>query len=98
GEVQMSRLYHYLLRLEAILAGIFLVTMVVMVLTGGVARMLHHPLNWTIDLATAFFAWAVFLSADIAWRNNTLMALDLVTVRLPARIQGFLNYINLGLI
>ena len=39
--------------------------------------MLGHPLNWTTDVATCLFAWACFLCADIAWRSNSLMAIEL---------------------
>lgn len=81
----MAEFYRRLCRAEAVIAGTFLVLMVVLVFTGGVARMLHHPLNWTIDLATCLFAWACFLCADIAWRNNALVSIALVTDRLPPR-------------
>lgn len=78
----MAEFYRRLCRAEAVIAGTFLVLMVALVFTGGVARMLHHPLNWTIDLATCLFAWACFLCADIAWRNNALISIALVTDRL----------------
>ena len=73
-------------KLESI-AGTFLVLMVVLIFAGGVARMLGHPLNWTTDFATCLFAWACFLCADIAWRSNSLMSIDVVTDRLPQRWQ-----------
>jgi TRAP-type C4-dicarboxylate transport system permease small subunit len=82
-------------KLEAVIAGTFLVLMVVLIFGGGVARMLGTPLNWTTDFATCLFAWACFLCADIAWRNNSLMSIDLVTERLPARLRlacGYLSY------
>jgi len=87
-------LYSKLLRLEAVLAGIFLVLMVVLVFTGGIARLMRHPLNWTIDLATCFFAWATFLCADIAWRRDALMSINLVTSRAPPPVQRALTYCN----
>lgn len=88
----MRSLYDFLLRLEAVLAGILLLLMVALIFTGGVARMLHHPLNWTIDLATCFFAWATFLCADIAWRRDQLMSIDVLSARLPPRGQRILLY------
>lgn len=90
----MRTLYSYLLKLEAVLAGIFLVLMVVLIFAGGVARLLHHPLNWTIDLATCFFAWAAFLCADIAWRKEALMSIDVMVARAPERLQRTLLYCN----
>ena len=94
----MKTLYDYVLKLEAILAGLFLMLMVGLLLLGGVARMMQHPLNWTIDLATCFFAWAVFLCADIAWRKDMLMSLDLVTAQLSQRFQRTLLFVNYAVI
>jgi TRAP-type C4-dicarboxylate transport system permease small subunit len=90
----MRAFYAYLIRLEAILAGTFLLLMVGLIFLGGVARMSGNPLNWTIDLATCFFAWACFLCADIAWRNDALMSIDLLTERVPERLQRGLVYLN----
>ena len=90
----MAGFYAVLLRLQALLAGTFLLLMVVLIFTGGVARTLGQPLNWTIDLATAFFAWGCFLCADIAWRRNALMSIDLVTDRVPAWMARILLYAN----
>lgn len=91
--------FHRLLgRAEAVIAATFLVLMVALIFLGGVARMLHHPLNWTIDLATCLFAWACFLCADIAWRNDALMSIELVTRRLPPRWREAVTRLNYALI
>lgn len=96
----MKRFYDTLCRAEAFLAGTFLILMVLLIFAGGVARMLHHPLNWTTDAATCFFAWACFLCADIAWRRDSLMSIELLTARLPPKLQrlcGQLNYLIIGI-
>jgi TRAP-type C4-dicarboxylate transport system permease small subunit len=90
----MLRLYRGVLKLEAILAALFLMLMVGLIFLGGVARMMHMPLNWTIDLATCFFAWACFLCADIAWRSDTLMSIDIMSSRAPGPVQKALTYCN----
>jgi TRAP-type transport system small permease protein len=94
----MRKLYAFLLRLEAVVAAVFLVLMVVLIFLGGVARLMHVPLNWTIDLATCFFAWACFLCADIAWRSDAMMSVDLLTSRLPERVSQLVSYANYVLI
>lgn len=94
----MRAVYSFLLRLEAILAGVLLMLMVALIFTGGIARLLHHPLNWTIDLATCFFAWGVFLCADIAWRRDQLMSIDVLIARLPQRAARALHYASLLII
>jgi len=94
----MRTLYAWLLKLEAVLAGTFLILMVTLIFAGGVARLLHHPLNWTIDLATCFFAWACFLCADIAWRRDMLMSIDLLADAGPPVVKRLLGYLNYLLI
>lgn len=85
-------------RAEASLAAVLLLAMVGLIFAGGVARMMATPINWTIDFATCFFAWATFLAADVAWRRGALMSVDLVPNMLPARWQAGLKYINMALI
>lgn len=79
---------------EAVLAAALLILMVVLIFLGGVMRMLGHPINWSGDAATAFFAWACFLAADVAWRRNNLMSIRVLTERLPAKLQMGLRMLN----
>jgi TRAP-type C4-dicarboxylate transport system permease small subunit len=90
----MRILYGWVLKLEAVLAGTSLLLMVALIFLGGVARMLGHPLNWTIDLATCAFAWGCFLCADVAWRRDALMSIDLLAGRLPPGAARLLFYAN----
>jgi len=94
----MKKFYDGLCRVEIWIAGSFLVLMVVLIFAGGVARMLGHPLNWAGDIATALFAWSCFLCADIAWRRNSLMSVELLTDRLPPKAQVFCRYANYAII
>jgi TRAP-type transport system small permease protein len=79
---------------EAAIAGTLLILMVALIFLGGVSRVLGYPLNWSTDFATAFFAWACFLCADIAWRKNSLMAIEFLPARLPAKAQRALRLVN----
>jgi len=83
---------------EAVIAAALLILMVALIFLGAVARVLGTPLNWTIDFATAFFAWACFLCADVAWRRGSLMSIDLLVERLPARAQKALRLANYAII
>jgi TRAP-type C4-dicarboxylate transport system permease small subunit len=94
----MARLYERLCAAEAWIAAVLLILMVVLIFLGGVMRMLGTPINWSGDIATACFAWACFLCADIAWRKNALMSIELVTERLPARLQRLVAYANYAII
>jgi TRAP-type C4-dicarboxylate transport system permease small subunit len=67
---------------------------VVLIFAGGVARLFEHPINWAIDAATCFFAWACFLCADIAWRRGSLMSIEILTRRLPPRLEAACRLVN----
>lgn len=90
----MRKLYEHLIAAEAVLAAALLVLMVALIFLGGVSRVLGYPLNWSTDFATAFFAWACFFCADIAWRKNSLMAIEFLPNRLPAKAQKALRFAN----
>jgi TRAP-type C4-dicarboxylate transport system permease small subunit len=95
----LKQLYAALVRWEGRIAGTFLLAMVMLIFAGGVARLVGHPQNWTTDAATCLFAWACFLCADIAWRRDSLMSIDLVVERLPEgarRAVGYANYAIIG--
>jgi TRAP-type C4-dicarboxylate transport system permease small subunit len=95
----LRKLHTRLGRVEAIIAAILLILMVLLIFAGGLARLAAHPMNWTIDFATCFFAWACFLAADVAWRRDSLMSIEVVTERLPAGARRRLlqlNYVLIG--
>jgi TRAP-type C4-dicarboxylate transport system permease small subunit len=87
-------LYERVIAAEAFLAAAFLVLMVVLIFAGGLARLFEHPINWAIDAATCFFAWACFFCADIAWRRNSLMSIEMLTRRLPPRLETACRLVN----
>lgn len=94
----MSALYRRFCAVQAAVAAALLVAMVALIFVGAVARMAGAPLNWTGDAATGLFAWACFLCADIAWRRNSLMAVEIVTSRLPELAQRVVRFANYAMI
>ncbi len=94
----MRAVFEFLRRLETVLAGTLLMLMVGLIFAGGIGRVLHHPINWTIDLATCCFAWTCFLCGDIAWRNGNLMAVEILTARLSPAARRAVAYLNYAII
>jgi len=90
----MRTLYGYVCAAEAFIARTFLIVMVLLIFSAGLARVFGHPINWAVDVATCLFAWACFLSADIAWRKSRLMSVDVLTVRLSQRGQRACRLLN----
>jgi len=84
-------LRHRILRLEQALAQAFLAACALIVFAGGVGRFLGHPLDWSMDLASFCFAWAVFLGADLALRENRHVAVDNLVRLLPPRVRRWVQ-------
>jgi TRAP-type transport system small permease protein len=94
----VARFYQRLCAAEALIAAVLLILMVLLIFLGGVMRMVGTPINWSTDAATCFFAWACFLCADIAWRNNSLMSIEILMDRLPANLQSACRLLNYAII
>ncbi|MGQ0545042.1 MAG: TRAP transporter small permease [Betaproteobacteria bacterium] len=90
----MKRLYERVIAAEAVIAAVFLLAMVLLIFAAGVTRLFGYPINWAVDVATCLFAWAVFFCADIAWRRGNLMSIEVVTSRLPPRLQAACRLLN----
>ncbi len=83
----MRKAYEYICKGEAFVARSALVLMVGLIFTAGIARLMDRPINWAVDMATFLFAWCCFLSADIAWRENRLMAVEVFVSKFPQRVR-----------
>ncbi|MET0312577.1 MAG: TRAP transporter small permease subunit [Burkholderiaceae bacterium] len=90
----MKKLYGWICAAEAVIASAFLVAMVMLIFSSGIMRMAGWPINWAGDFATALFAWACFLCADIAWRRNSLMSIEALTSRMPPALQRACRFFN----
>jgi TRAP-type C4-dicarboxylate transport system permease small subunit len=83
----MKKLYGYYCKFEEIVCGTGFVSIVVLVFVSAIARGIKHPLQWTIDISQLLLAWVSFMGADVAWRHGQLLGIDLLTKRLPVKIQ-----------
>jgi TRAP-type C4-dicarboxylate transport system permease small subunit len=90
----MKTFYETLCNIEAFIARTFLVIMIALIFGAGVARVFSYPINWAIDVATCLFAWACFFSADIAWRKNKLMSVEIFTNFLPEKARKCFRLVN----
>ena len=90
----MKSVYGYLGKIESWIAQTTLWTMVALIFSAGIARLLRYPINWAIDISTCLFAWSCFLSADIAWRKDKLMNVDVLIRRFPENVRRTLRLAN----
>jgi len=86
--------YQWLGRVEVRLAQVAIVLMTLLVLTSAVARTAGRPVSWAVDLATFFFAWAVFLGADVALRRDRMVSIDLLVDKLSERARAWVQLFN----
>ena len=90
----MRRVYEHICTIEALVAKVTLVAMVTLVFSAGIARLFRNPINWAVDMSTFLFAWSCFLSADVAWRNDKLMSVDVLVNLFPDKVRERIKLIN----
>jgi TRAP-type transport system small permease protein len=90
----MKTLHGYLRTVELFVAQTTLWAMVILIFSAGFARLMGQPINWAIDISTCLFAWSCFLSADIAWREDKLMNVDVLIRQFPENARRWLRWIN----
>ena len=83
----MKKFYRLFCRGEEVLGCTLFFMMVVLVMCSALARLVKHPISWSIDVAQLLLAWTCFLGADVAFRRNKLVGLDLFTRKLPEKVQ-----------
>jgi TRAP-type C4-dicarboxylate transport system permease small subunit len=85
-------------RMELRFAQACVALMTLLVLASAVTRTAGRPVSWTVDLATFTFAWAVFVGADVAWRRDRMVSIDLLVDRFPERLRAWVQLANLLLV
>lgn len=94
----MKKIYQRFCRVELTLAMLFLITSTFLIFLAAVMRTLGRPMNWSLEISMFIFAWCVFLSADVALREDRMVNLDLVVKRLPAKARLTLEIICYAII
>ncbi|MCG8479735.1 MAG: TRAP transporter small permease subunit [Spirochaetales bacterium] len=89
----VRRAYRILCRVEAAVAAVSLLVTVAVIFSLAIFRTLGVPIHWALDVALLVFAWGVFLGADVAFREDKLVNVDLVLTRLPDRIQAAIQLV-----
>jgi TRAP-type C4-dicarboxylate transport system permease small subunit len=83
----MRKLYHAICKLEVIICGAGFILLVALVFLSAILRFFRVSMAWNIDMALFLLSWTAFLGADIAWRSNRLVGVDIVTSRFPQAMQ-----------
>lgn len=94
----MQKFYQAVCRVEMTVAKLALLASTFLIFASSLARYAGAPMNWSLEISMFIFAWCVFLSADVALRNDRMVNLDLLVRRLPPRAREVMSLIVYGLI
>lgn len=90
----MKKVYEFICKVEEFITKVSLIVIALLIFAAAIARCLRHPIIWAVDISTFLFAWVVFLSADIAMRNDKLVNLDMVLKLFPEKVQKGVKIVN----
>ncbi len=94
----MKKIYAKFCKAEEIICGTFFSLIVALTLFGAAMRWAKMGLPWIDDIAKLLFSWTAFLGADIGMRYSRLVGVDILTSRLPAKLQKIFQLISFALI
>jgi TRAP-type C4-dicarboxylate transport system permease small subunit len=80
--------------IERRLSEILLLFIVVFVFIAASLRWFGYPLVWSVDLAQLLFIWISFIGADIALQNNKHIGVDILTRKLPEKVNKKIKFIS----
>ncbi|MDR1931716.1 MAG: TRAP transporter small permease [Spirochaetales bacterium] len=85
--------YRIYCRIEEIIVGACLTTIVGLTFLNAVLRFLDHPIITSDDISLLLFSWAALLGADVALRYSRLVGMDILMSKLPAKWQKLFQII-----
>jgi TRAP-type C4-dicarboxylate transport system permease small subunit len=83
-----------LIKIELVIAKIMFIIMVVLILVAAIGRSMGYPLIWSIEISMVLFAWVSMFSIHYAQVNQRNMGIDILSKRLPVKVQNVVDYIN----
>lgn len=93
GCERMKTLYKRLCQAEFLISALCLIASVILIFTQALFRLADHPINWGMYIALFLFTWSTFLGADIAYRNNNTVYVDIFINKMPKKLQGALRLV-----
>lgn len=90
----MKKCYKIFCEAEELICGAILCIIVALAFATAVGRCINRPISWTVEVSQFFLAWLAFLGADMGLRYGRVMGVDLLTRRLPIRIQAAIKLLT----
>lgn len=87
----MKAVYRTFCKIEEFISCVMFFSMTALVLCSALARLVDHPLSWSIDVAQILLAWTCFIGADVAYREKKLVGLDLFTRNFSMKVRQLIE-------
>lgn len=79
---------------ELVLARLGLVSIVLIILIGGISRSIGYPVIWSLEIAMVLFAWVSMFAIDYAFQTRRHIGIDALTNLFPLQLQIFFLWFN----
>ena len=89
----MKKIYKIYCLVEKYITAAAFFTIIVLTFGNAVLRLFNHPFAWCDDISLLLFSWCAFLGADVAFRSNRLVGMDIITNLLPVKVQKVLQIV-----
>ena len=93
----MKKVYNAYCKAEEFLFSFLFAVMVALVFSSAIARGIGKPLAWSMDVAQLLLCWTSLVGADVAFRHDKFIGLDLFTRKMPVKVQKVLEIVVLVL-
>ena len=93
----MKKVYNAYCKAEEFLFSFLFAVMVALVFSSAIARGIGKPLAWSLDVAQLLLCWTSLVGADVAFRHDKFIGLDLFTRKMPVKVQKVLEIVVLVL-
>ena len=94
----MKKVYNAYCKAEEFLFSFLFAVMVALVFSSAIARGIGKPLAWSLDVAQLLLCWTSLVGADVAFRHDKFIGLDLFTRKMPVKVQKVLEIVVLVLL
>lgn len=93
----MKKVYNAYCKAEEFLFSFLFAVMVALVFSSAIARGIGKPLAWSLDVVQLLLCWTSLVGADVAFRHDKFIGLDLFTRKMPVKVQKVLEIVVLVL-
>lgn len=95
--IGVKKVYNAYCKAEEFLFSFLFAVMVALVFSSAIARGIGKPLAWSLDVAQMLLCWTSLVGADVAFRHDKFIGLDLFTRKMPVKVQKVLEIVVLVL-